>query len=55
MQALKSLVGASQIVFGADYPYSTILDHAEALRKCGFSGEELRGIDRDNGLRLLRG
>ena len=24
MQALKSLVGASQIVFGADYPYSTI-------------------------------
>jgi predicted TIM-barrel fold metal-dependent hydrolase len=54
MQALKSLVGASQIVFGADYPYSTIADHVEALRKCGFSADELRGIDRDNGLRLLR-
>jgi predicted TIM-barrel fold metal-dependent hydrolase len=54
MQALKSLVGASQIVFGADYPYSTIVDHVDALRKCGFSGDELRGIDRENGLRLLR-
>jgi predicted TIM-barrel fold metal-dependent hydrolase len=45
--------GASQIVFGADYPYSTILDHVEALRGCGFTAEELEGIDRKNALRIL--
>lgn len=53
MQALKSLVGASQIVFGSDYPYSTIADHANALRKCGFNEAEMRGIDRENALRIL--
>ncbi len=53
MQALKSLVGASQIVFGSDYPYSTIADHANALRKCGFTEAELRGIDRENAVRIL--
>jgi predicted TIM-barrel fold metal-dependent hydrolase len=53
MQALKSLVGAPQIVFGADYPYSTIVDHVEALQKCGFTAAELRGIERDNAWRAL--
>ena len=53
MQALKGLVGASQIVFGADYPYSTIVDHVDALQTCGFSAEELRGIDRENALRMF--
>jgi predicted TIM-barrel fold metal-dependent hydrolase len=53
MQALKGLVGASQIVFGADYPYSTILDHVEGLRECGFTAQELAGIDRNNALRIL--
>ena len=53
MQALKSLVGASQIVFGSDYPYSTIADHAKALRKCGFTEAELRDIDRENAVRIL--
>ena len=53
MQALKGVVGASQIVFGADYPYYTIVDHVDGLKKCGFTAEELRGIDRNNGLRIL--
>ena len=53
MQALKGLVGASQIVFGADFPYFTIVDHVEGLKTCGFTAEELRGIDRDNALRIL--
>jgi predicted TIM-barrel fold metal-dependent hydrolase len=53
MQALKSLVGASQIVFGSDYPYSTIADHAAALKLCGFSEAELKGIDSENALRIL--
>jgi len=54
MQALKSLVGVSQIVFGADYPYSTIVDHVEALQQCGFMAEELRAIDRENALRMFQ-
>jgi len=46
-------VGASQIVFGSDYPYSTIADNANALRKCGFTDAELRGIYRENAIRIL--
>jgi len=53
MQGLKGLVGASQIVFGADYPYSTIVNHVNGLQKCGFTPQELRGIDRQNALRIL--
>jgi predicted TIM-barrel fold metal-dependent hydrolase len=53
MQALKSFVGASQIVFGSDYPYSTITDNANALRKCGFTEAELRGIYRGNAIKIL--
>ena len=30
--ALKGLVGATQIVFGADYPYSTIVNHVDLLK-----------------------
>ena len=53
IQALKLFAGMSQIVFGADFPYSTIVDHVEALRKCGLSADELKAIDRVNSLRLL--
>jgi len=53
LSALKGLVGASQIVFGADYPYSTIVNHVELLKKAGLSDTELAGIDRDNALRIL--
>jgi predicted TIM-barrel fold metal-dependent hydrolase len=53
IQALKLFAGMSQIVFGADFPYSTIVDHVEALRKCGLSADEVKAIDRGNALRLL--
>ena len=53
MGALKGLVGAGQIVFGADYPYSTIVNHVEELKTVGFSAGELRGIDRENALKIL--
>src|SRR5438477_2490361 len=46
--ALKGLVGATQIVFGADYPYSTIVNHVEQLQNAGLSATELAGIDREN-------
>ena len=53
MQALKMFAGSSQIVFGADYPFSNIYGHVQGLQKCGFTAQELRGIDRENGLRFL--
>jgi 6-methylsalicylate decarboxylase len=53
MQALKMVAGASQIVFGADFPYSTIVNHVNGLQKIGFTPQELRGIDRENALRFL--
>jgi predicted TIM-barrel fold metal-dependent hydrolase len=53
MQALKSLVGVPQIVFGSDFPYSTLVNHVEGLQKCGFNAQELRAIDRENAVRIL--
>src|SRR5581483_9597300 len=53
MQALKAFAGASQIVFGADFPWSTIVNHVQGLQKCGFTPQQLRGIDRENALRFL--
>jgi predicted TIM-barrel fold metal-dependent hydrolase len=53
MQALKALVGSSQIVFGSDFPFMATLDTVEGLRRCGLTAEELRGIERENALRIL--
>jgi len=54
MQGLKTVAGASQIVFGDDYPFGAgPLRHLQGLQKCGFNAEELRGIHRENALRIL--
>ena len=53
LYVLKSLVGVPQIVFGSDFPYSTLANHVDGLQKCGFSAQELRAIDRENALRIL--
>jgi len=55
MQALKMLVGVSQIVFGSDFPFGNppIISIARGLQTCGFSADELRSIDRENALRIL--
>src|SRR6202049_5227002 len=53
MQGLKTIVGASQIVFGTDYPFNTAGRHLAGLAKCGFSAEELRGIQRENAAKIL--
>jgi predicted TIM-barrel fold metal-dependent hydrolase len=56
LQALAKLAGSSQIVFGSDFPFggaSPILSIAEGLKTCGFTPEELRGIDRENAVRIL--
>jgi len=51
--ALKAVAGASQIVFGTDYPYRLSIEHVEGLAGAGLSTEEMIGIDHRNALRLL--
>jgi 6-methylsalicylate decarboxylase len=57
MPALKRLLGGtSQIVYGTDYPFGGIdgpRTIVNGLQTVGFTAEELRGIDRDNALRIL--
>ena len=53
MQGLKQVATAQQIVFGTDYPYTTMVDHVQGLQKVGFTPQELRGVDRDNLVRIL--
>jgi predicted TIM-barrel fold metal-dependent hydrolase len=53
MQGLKTIAGASQIVFGTDYPFVSAAKHLQGLDKCGFSAAELRGIHREKALRIL--
>jgi predicted TIM-barrel fold metal-dependent hydrolase len=48
MQALKSLVGSSQIVFGSDYPFAPVTTTVRGLDASGFSPEELRAIYFEN-------
>jgi len=53
MTSLKMIVPPTQIVFGTDFPFGNSAGTARGLQNCGFSPDELRGIDRDNALRLL--
>jgi predicted TIM-barrel fold metal-dependent hydrolase len=56
MQALKTLVGASQIIYGTDYPFGGANGPAAIvsnLARCGFTASELRAIERGNALRIL--
>jgi predicted TIM-barrel fold metal-dependent hydrolase len=53
MQALKHLVPVSQILFGGDFPNSNVAAQIAGLRTSGFTEDELRGIYRENALRLF--
>jgi 6-methylsalicylate decarboxylase len=54
MQGLKTVVGASPIVFGDDYSFGAgPAKHLQGLHKCGFSADELQGIYRRNVLRIV--
>jgi predicted TIM-barrel fold metal-dependent hydrolase len=41
-------------VFGTDHPFGNSANIAAALQKVGLTADELRGIDRDNTLRMMR-
>ena len=53
MTSLKMIVPVTQIVFGTDFPFGNSAGTARGLESCGFTADELRGIDRDNALRIL--
>jgi 6-methylsalicylate decarboxylase len=53
LQALKNLVGASQIVYGTDFPFVNAPATSAGVDQSGFSPEELRGINRENALKFL--
>jgi predicted TIM-barrel fold metal-dependent hydrolase len=54
IQALKMLAGSSQIVFGTDYPFGNSANIGAALQKVGLSADELRGVDRENAVKMMR-
>jgi len=53
MQALKTLVGMSQIVFGTDAPFFDGAPQLKGLQTAGFSADELNRVERANALALL--
>jgi predicted TIM-barrel fold metal-dependent hydrolase len=53
MAALLKYVSVSQVLFGTDYPYVTVVENAADLMKAGLSAAELGAIDRENALRLM--
>jgi 6-methylsalicylate decarboxylase len=53
MQTMKMIVSPSQFVFGSDFPWYTPADISAGLADARLSPLELRGIDRDNAVRLM--
>ena len=54
LSSLMRLVGASQVLFGTDFPFLTASGTASELRATKmFSDADLRAIERDNAVRLL--
>jgi predicted TIM-barrel fold metal-dependent hydrolase len=53
MQALKTLVGMSQIVFGTDAPFFDGAPQLRGLQSAGFTAEELARVERANALAFL--
>jgi predicted TIM-barrel fold metal-dependent hydrolase len=54
IQALKTIAGAAQILFGTDYPFGgDAVKHRQGLEKCSLKPEELSGIYRENAAKLL--
>ena len=52
---LKLAVPTTQILFGTDYPWGTPDGIVAGLEKCGLTPAELRGIDRDNAMKIFGG
>jgi len=53
MNALKTLVPTSQILFGTDAPFFDGAPQAASLQTAGFTADELRSVERENAAKLL--
>ena len=53
MAALLKFAPVSQVLFGTDYPYVSVVENAGDLMKAGLSEADLRAIDNGNALRLF--
>ena len=53
MAALMKLVPASQVLFGADYPFVRIAETVGGMAQVGLSAADLQAIGRENALALL--
>jgi len=54
LAALLKLVPVSQVVLGTDYPFRRALEEIAGVTSYGFSAADVRAIERDNALRILR-
>jgi len=54
LAALMKLVPVSQVLLGTDYPFRRALEEIAGVTNYGFSAGDVRAIERDNALRLLR-
>ncbi|MSQ50640.1 MAG: hypothetical protein EXR28_02000 [Betaproteobacteria bacterium] len=53
IEALKRLVGHSQIVFGTDFLFGTSAGIAASMRNTGLSTQEMVEVDRGNAARVF--
>ena len=53
MAALTTLVPASHLLFGTDYPFMPPQATIDGLQRCGFDAPALRALERDNALELF--
>lgn len=51
--ALRAVVPDGNICFGSDFPYGRIAPNLKGLHECGLSDGVLKGIERENALRLV--
>ena len=53
MAALLKYVPVSQVLFGTDYPYVSVVENANDLTKVGLPAADLKAIESENALRLM--
>lgn len=51
--ALLKFAPISQVLFGTDYPYVSVVENAGDLMKAGLSAADLKAIENENALRLM--
>jgi 6-methylsalicylate decarboxylase len=53
MAALLKYVSISQILFGSDYPYVSVIENVADLGKLGFPADDLKAVESGNAMRLI--